>query len=164
MSIRNPLVLTLALALAACATATPYQPAAKGLGYSEQKIESNRYKVSFVGNSATPREAVDNYLMYRAAEVTLSNGYDYFVVTDRTTDVNAERSGSNSSVGIGLGSGSYGSGISLGIGTVLGGGSKDAYISQADILVFKGAKPAGDGKAFDAREVKANLDPAIRRP
>lgn len=164
MSIRNPLVLTLALALAACATATPYQPAAKGLGYSEQKIESNRYKVSFVGNSATPREAVDNYLMYRAAEVTLSNGYDYFVVTDRSTDVNAERSGSNSSVGIGLGSGGYGSGISLGIGTVLGGGSKGAYISQADIQVFKGAKPAGDNKAFDAREVKANLDPAIRRP
>lgn len=164
MSIRNPLVLALALTLAACATATPYQPAVKGLGYSEQKIESNRYKVSFVGNSATPREAVDNYLMYRAAEVTLSNGYDYFVVADRTTDVNAERSGGNSSVGIGLGSGGYGSGISLGIGTVLGGGNKDAFIAQADILVFKGAKPAGDSKAFDAREVKANLDPAIRRP
>ncbi|MFW2344234.1 MAG: CC0125/CC1285 family lipoprotein, partial [Brevundimonas mediterranea] len=42
------------LALAACATATPYQPAGfngeRG-GYAEQRVENNRYRVSFAGNS-----------------------------------------------------------------------------------------------------------------
>src|SRR5690606_20927523 len=45
-----------ALALAACATATPYQPlgpGSSGGGYSEQRLESDRYMVSFAGNSVT---------------------------------------------------------------------------------------------------------------
>ena len=47
-----------ALALGACATATPYQPAGyngeRG-GYAEQRLEANRYSVSFSGNSVTSR-------------------------------------------------------------------------------------------------------------
>ena len=54
------LAVTLAagIALAACATATPYQPAGfngqRG-GYAEQRLENNRFRVSFSGNSVTSR-------------------------------------------------------------------------------------------------------------
>lgn len=156
-----------ALLLAACATATPYQPVKDGLGYSEQRLETNRYRINYTGNSATPRDTVDHYLMYRAAEVTLNNGYDWFVIADRQTRADpAQAGGSGGSVGLGIGgsSGNFGSGLSIGLGTILGGGNGEAYNAQADILVFKGAKPADNLKAFDAREVRANLQAGIQRP
>ena len=77
-----------ALFLSACATPTPYQPRlsrSQG-GYSEQRIEANRYRVNFVGNSLTSRERVENYLLYRAAEVTHQAGYNCFTTAHRGTD------------------------------------------------------------------------------
>ena len=46
------------LGLAACETApTPYQPAsASALGYSEMRIENDRYRINFKGNSSTDRD------------------------------------------------------------------------------------------------------------
>jgi hypothetical protein len=154
------------LLLAGCATATPYQPINDGLGYAEQRLETNRYRITYTGNSATPRETVENYVMYRAAEVTLNNGYDWFVIADRQTRGDPAKSGSSGGVGFGIGgsSGNFGSGLSIGLGTVLGGNNGPAYNSQADILVFKGAKPADNTKAFDAREVRDNLQASIKRP
>ena len=75
--------------LTACATATPYQPASHAdlrNGFSEMKIEKDRVRVSFDGNSLTDRQTVETYLLYRAAELTKQNGYDYFILTDRATD------------------------------------------------------------------------------
>lgn len=76
--------------LAACATATPYQPAvqAGAYGFDQQKIENNRFSVSFSGNSLTERETVETYLLYRAAELAVANGYDYFTVAEAETDAN----------------------------------------------------------------------------
>ena len=152
--------------LGACATATPYQPAREGQGYTEQRLETNRYRITYSGNSATPRETVENYLMYRAAEVTLNNGYDWFVIADRQTHADPRQSGSSGGVGLGIGgsSGNFGSGISIGLGGLFGSGNKDAYEAQADLLLFKNPKPADNLKAFDAREVRANLEATIRRP
>jgi len=75
--------------LTACATATPYQPSDKvdmRNGFSELQIEKDRVKVTFDGNSLTDRQTVETYLLYRAAELTKGAGYDYFVLTDRSTD------------------------------------------------------------------------------
>lgn len=74
---------------AACATATPYQPASPSdRGFSEMKIEENRYQVEFSGNSLTNRKTVETYLLYRAAELTKQNGFDHFRVVRRDTDAN----------------------------------------------------------------------------
>ena len=76
--------------LGACATATPYQAAIDGnSGYSEVKIEDNRFQVEFSGNSLTDRKTVETYLLYRAAELTRLNGYDHFRVVRRETDSNS---------------------------------------------------------------------------
>lgn len=151
--------------LSACATATPYQPADKGYGYSEQKLESNRYRVSFVGSSKTSRETVQNYLIYRAAELTLANDYDYFVLAGQ--DAAAEpgtRSGSRTGVSFGLGSFGGSTGFGLGIGTGIGGGGGEDFRAQADVLMYKGEKPEDRSDALGAAEVKANLEAGIRRP
>ena len=44
--------------VAGCTQPTPYAPAVDGKGYKEQQLENDRYRVSFTGNSATPRETV----------------------------------------------------------------------------------------------------------
>ena len=73
--------------LTACATATPYQPAVNANGgYENQQIETNRWAISFSGNSLTDRQTVETYLLYRAAELTKQNGYDNFQIVTRETD------------------------------------------------------------------------------
>lgn len=151
----------LACALAGCATATPYQPMKKGAGYADQQLESNRYRVSFAGNSSTPRETVENYVLYRAAELTLDNGYDYFVLSSTSTEREPDRAG-----GITFGIGGFGfgsrSGVGIGVGTSTDRRTKE-YQGQADALLMRGKKPADNPSAYDAREVKANLESGIVR-
>lgn len=71
--------------LSGCAAPTPYQPA-DPYGFSEQQLEDDRYRIRFRGNAQTEREVVENYLLYRAAELTLAKGYDYFLLADRSID------------------------------------------------------------------------------
>lgn len=77
--------------LTACATPTPYHPAsatdpAHADGYREARIEPGRWRVAFSGNSLTSRETVETYLLYRAAELTLQNGHDWFHAVERDTE------------------------------------------------------------------------------
>ena len=85
--------LALTAGLAACATPTPYQPNIPGQatsgGYSEVRLEPERWRVTFAGNSLTSRETVEAYLLFRSAELTVQQGYDWFEIVDRHTDRNA---------------------------------------------------------------------------
>lgn len=76
-----------ALLLAACQSPATYHPLdpGSGTGYTDEQLASNRFRVTFTGNSATRRETVENYLLLRAAEVTLKAGYHYFVFDTRDT-------------------------------------------------------------------------------
>jgi hypothetical protein len=157
MKLSYLLLSALTLALAACATPTPYQAADKGEGYYDQKIESNRYRLHFAGNSSTPRQTVENYLLYRAAELTVANGYDYFITAEKSTqeDTRYEQT-------FGGGFGYYWfPHAAFGISTAY---PISAFDAQADIVMFKGKKPDNDPKAFDAHEVKDNLEATIVRP
>ncbi len=78
----------LALAgLGGCETAATYGPqtSPRSPGYTDKQLASNRYRVSFHGNSATSRETVEDYLLRRAAEVTLKAGYSWFIFDSRDT-------------------------------------------------------------------------------
>jgi hypothetical protein len=82
--------LSAALLLSSCMTATPYQPEVRGQrihgGYSEQRLANNRFRVTFDGNTLTSRERVEGYMLYRAAELTIKEGFDWFRIVDRETD------------------------------------------------------------------------------
>lgn len=150
-----------ALALAACATTTPYQPLQKGEGYAEQKIESNRYRITFNGNIQTSKQTVENFMLYRAAEVTLANGNDYFVVADQATNGDTRYT----QLFNGFGGDVFATrglvGVGVGVGTAI---PSTEYQAQADILIYKGKKPQNNPRAYDAREIKINLGPLIVRP
>lgn len=89
---RHLLVAASALTLIACATATPYQPASEPGGYdgfSQQMIENDRARITFGGNSLTKRETVENYLLYRSAEMAVERGFETFTLQER--DLEADR-------------------------------------------------------------------------
>lgn len=77
--------LLLLIALTGCETPTPYQPRTDQGGYTDQRIGENRYRVTFTGNAVTDRLTVENYLLLRAAQVTVQSGYHWFVFDTRDT-------------------------------------------------------------------------------
>ena len=80
--------LLLTLLLAACAAPQPslYAPMAGRDGYAEDALGKGLYRVSFQGNHVTSRERVQNYCLFRAAEVTLQLGAERFAVHDKQTE------------------------------------------------------------------------------
>ncbi|HBK90594.1 MAG TPA: hypothetical protein DDZ68_02860 [Parvularcula sp.] len=182
---RNALLLAAfaALSVAACATnSTPYGPATgkSPYGFTDQKIEDNRYRIVFRGNSSTERETVETFLLYRAAELTLENGFDYFVVTEQDTEANRRYSSAGYPAfygRYGYGFGSYygafpyyaygwGWGAPYGPGYGYGYDTREItrYSALAFITMFKGKKPADDPQAFDARSVIENLRAYVEAP
>ncbi|MEE9572653.1 MAG: hypothetical protein V3W20_06395, partial [Candidatus Neomarinimicrobiota bacterium] len=59
---------------------TPYQPKGMLGGYTEVNILGNLYRVEFEGNQHSKPNKIQNYLMYRCAELTQEKGYNYFVI------------------------------------------------------------------------------------
>jgi hypothetical protein len=155
--------------LAACTTPTPYQPMAEGRsdGFSDTQIASDRYRVAFTGNSRTPRETVDLYLLYRAAEVTLENGGDGFVFTTRDTKTRT----SYVTTGSGIGYPRlfpHRDGARLHSGVFAGFDPVQTvpvrrFEAFAEIRTFKGPAPEG-ADAYDAQDVIASLGQKIVLP
>ena len=171
----------LASGLAACATPTPYQPFnpadASAGGYRDARLDSNHWRVSFAGNSVTSRERVERYLLYHAADLTLGQGFEWFMETDKQTDVTGDayadpyygwgwRPGWRFHRGgfYGGGFGGWGPGWGYGRYGPWGPGYADDFDRfdvSAEIMMGRGPKPP---QALDAREVMANLGPGIVRP
>src|ERR1700684_1361384 len=90
--IATALAIALAACLAACVTATPYQPLARGNavtgGFTDERLDDTHFPVTFKGNDMTSRARVESYLLYRAAELTADQGYDWFEMVDHHTHDN----------------------------------------------------------------------------
>ena len=184
-----------ALLLGACATETTYRPATgRGFdrtGYSERQVEQNRFLVTFAGNSSTPRDTVERYLLFRAAEITLQGGGDYFVMANRDTDLQS-RTYTTPGFGPGWGYGGFGGywgpswryygrgrgfggyGGGFGWSPWYGGGfgafndfdveTVQRYEATAEIVIGRGPIPRNNVRAFDAHDVVARLGPTIVMP
>lgn len=163
-----------ALTLGACATATPYRPAGPGGygGYAEQRLDADRYRVTFAGNSVTSREQVEMSLLLRAAELTLESGHDWFSTVNRATDRDTRYSGFRDPFYRDRYWPYWGPDWRF---QRAGAWSRwdpfweddirqvDRYEASAEIVMGRGPKPAGDPNAFDAREVIANVGPRVTR-
>lgn len=180
--------LALTAGLAACATPTPYQPNIRGQavsgGFSETRLEGDRWRVNFTGNTLTDRETVEGYLLYRAAELTRDQGYDWFTIVDRETNRDRRTYVEPDpfyrpwyGVGYGYWRPSwryYGArwgwrtwdpfwgdpfwADRMDVRTV------DQFEASAEIVMHRGAKPADDPRAFDARGVMDAIGPRVVRP
>jgi hypothetical protein len=131
----------LLVGLAGCAKPTPYQAAAErsGYGYSEQEIGKNQYRIGFNGNGITPRETVDRYLRYRAAELTDEKGFDYFIVGKRKEYIDPQGlAGRQSQISFARRQELL---IGSGIRARFGEEVVDQYGAEIDILMQKGEAP-----------------------
>lgn len=154
-----PLIAAAGLALSACASLAPYGPqmGAGGQGYVEQRIESNRFRVTYNGVGA-PGPVAD-YALLRAAELTLAQGYDWFEVTQRWTDGRPDSAGGvRPSVGVGYGSSRYGgyrsSGVGVGVGLNFSGPSPTS--TTLEVVMGDGERPDRPN-AYDASDVRDSL-------
>ena len=185
---------TSTLLVAGCATETRYRPATgqgfSRTGYSDRQIEPGRFLVSFQGNSVTSRDTVERYLFFRAAELTLQQGYDYFLMADRDTNLQSRTystGGFGGGLGPGWGYGGFGGfwgpswryrGAGFGWRSwdpFLGGGfgpwgndfdvrTIDRYEATAEIVMRKGPIPRENLRAFDAHRVVETIGPSVQLP
>lgn len=121
------------------------------------------------GNSSTTRETVETFLLYRAAELTVENGFDYFVVSEQDTEANKRYSTSPNPAFYGryyYGYGPYCCAFPYyAYGWGWGGAGYGDYSiprihplwRSPRLLMHKGQKPADNPEAFDARSVIDNL-------
>ena len=168
MSLRILAAVGLSLALVACAAQpTPYQPRSDGFGYKEQQLDSRTWRVEFVGNTVTPRETVENYLLYRAAEVMLFGGYDRFVVLEKDIERNVDYRGYGG-YGPSFGAGFYRyRRFGYGFEGDYGPDGYYARVSYAGYLTIRtyGGEPLPAGAvAYTAGELVKQLGPTIRLP
>ncbi len=158
-----PLIAAAGLALSACASLAPYgaQMGPGGQGYAEQRIESNRFRVTYNGVGA-PGPVADMALL-RAAELTTAQGFDWFEVTQSWTDGRPDSAGGmRPSVGVGYGSsrgssryGDYSaSGVGVGVGLNFSGPSRTS--TTLEVLMGDGPRP-DRSNAYDARAVQDSL-------
>ena len=148
------------LLLSACETATSYQAATSpaAVGYTEQRIEPGRYRVTFQGGDGPPQQ-VQDYVLLRAAEITVRDGYDWFRVTDRYEDARPPRSGAT----VSFGTGSFGRHGGFGVGSSYDLSGGPVTRASLEIMMGKGAKPEGPS-AYDARGVIATIGPRAAPP
>lgn len=69
--------------VAACSTSeTEFKPSTTrgSVGYSDLQLAPDRYQITFSGNGANTQSDVENYLLRRAAEITLQRGYTHFLL------------------------------------------------------------------------------------
>jgi hypothetical protein len=151
-----------ALSLSACATApTVYQPAAgpNAVGYSEYRIEPDRWRVTFRGGPGAPAGYVNDLALRRAADLAVQQGYDWFRVYDRMMEGQPDR-GPRMSVGVGGGSSDYswrrggGTSVGVGLGTSFNLGGGPSVTATLEVLMGRGPKPAD---AYDAREIQRSV-------
>ena len=180
---------TSTLLVAGCATPTPYRPATGSgfsrTGFSEQQVAPDRFLVTFAGNSVTDRDTVERYLLFRAAELTLQRGYDYFVTVQRDTDRQQRIYSTPGFNRFGYGRFWFGGGYwgpswryfrpGFGWGfydpffgdPFLGGAdirSVDRYEATGEIVMRRGPIPQGELRAFDARAVVDTIGPSVVFP
>ncbi|MDB5734305.1 MAG: hypothetical protein JWN16_942 [Alphaproteobacteria bacterium] len=173
-----PLTLAIGL-LAGCTTPTPYAPRTEGArtGYTDRALTQNRYRVTFTGNSVTPRETVESFLLLRAAEVTRDAGYGNFLFDTRNTKANhtvtaiPEGPGPYWGGGRGFGGwgrrggfgywggyggfGGYGFGYDPNVDVVV----RTNYQAYAEVVMLTPEQAAKEPRALNAADVIAHIGP-----
>jgi hypothetical protein len=167
------LPLSAILLLAGCAAESPYKPAARpdAVGYSDTKLANDHYRIVFKGTSATSADKTRDYALYRAAQLTLENGGDWFQVANKNTEESKRVVDSGPDfvsppqtvVYQRCGLVTCQSVVSTTPGYVVDDGittTTSQYTSQLDIVIGKYPKPDST-QAYDARELVANLKSTV---
>ena len=159
--------------LAGCMTPTPYAPRTQGekTGYTDRALTQTRYRVTFTGNSVTPRETVESFLLLRAAEVTRAAGYSAFMFDTRNTHANhtydavpygppGPYGGLGFRRGFGRGWGGWGFAYDPAVDVVV----RTNYDAYAEIVLLSPDQAAKEPRSVNAADVITHLGPDALAP
>lgn len=77
-------VILLGIFLQGCATS--YQRQGFSGGYDDMKLGQDMYQISFRGNGYTGSDKIQKYFLRRCAELTLLQGYDFFIFVNQEAE------------------------------------------------------------------------------
>lgn len=167
-------LLLLILGFASCGIkrsgmATLYSKKVEGTsyGYIERETETGTWNLAFGGNGYTSRESAQTYWLYRAAELTLERGYDGFEIpgwfswVHRDVPISPEVSRLRPyQIAAGM--------IFIPIPTGQGNGLSYRPLTfpkiEADIRLIYAPITTKPSKIFDARKLKAAVEPYVVGP
>lgn len=155
---RNLLVILISCLATACTT--PYQSYGFTGGYSDSHIDENTFSVNVETNGFTSKQTTFLYALYRAAELTVENGFDYFIVINSNQSTNSMAmispgySTSNTTINS-YGSRAYGTTTTTSSPSIIS--NVEFPVMTLTIKSFKGAKPGDSSSAYDARSVMKHL-------
>jgi len=109
-------------------------------GFVNTRIDANTAIISFRGNYFTSPKQAQNYAMYRAAEITINAGYNYFIVTNATELPPDNRFNHYYQIPC---------------------PQKNAHTSVIAIKMFQGNVPYSLPNAYDAKEIITHLGSII---
>lgn len=81
---RKVVLAVLLALLAGCATT--YQPNSLTGGFQEVRLNETSYHISFIGNGYTPADRTQRFILRRAAELALENGFRWLRVSPVQTE------------------------------------------------------------------------------
>ncbi len=164
------LIFILLVGISGCAGPTHYRPSEDGTGYSDSQIGGDRYWVSYTANSITSYRKLEQYNLYRSAQITLESGQESFVVMDKNS------APADFPDYVDAGSRFYrhhdfehhhlwfGDRVFSDEFSALNSKSLTRNAAAIMITVFSGIDPPVEGKVYQAREVIELFGPSVVRP
>lgn len=161
---RLPAMLALAaiFGLSACATEpAAYAPKTPGAttGYTDQQLTSDRYRVTFTGNSATDRQRVEDYLLLRSAQITINADRNWFMFDTRSTQAKTTYMSTFTGWRGWHGYGWYWHNWAWGSPYTATSRPITRYHAYAEIVLLSDAQAKDTPHAIDAHEIVQHLQP-----
>ena len=152
----------LMLVLSGCAT--PYGKYGIAGGYTDARIDENTFSISVDNNGFTTQQTTSMHALFRAAELTVENGFDHFVIASGTNNTTSmamtmpSTSTSTTTMNV-YGSTAYANTTTTYAPTTV----VPIYFPNSTLVIksFQGPKPKGASNAYDARSVMKFLGPQI---
>lgn len=144
--------------------ATPYGKYGILGGYTDSRIDENTFSISADTNGFTNQQTTSMHAFYRAAELTLENGFDFFVIAsgaNNSTSMAMAMPGtstSNTTINA-YGATAYATTTTTYAPTTL----VPLVFPNSTLIIksFKGARPEGATNTYDARAVMKYVGPQI---
>jgi len=156
----------LLISLSGCSTASVYSQKVEGAstGYTDVRLAQNRFRVTYSGGASTRRETVEDFLLFRAAQVTLESGTAWFVFDMRDTQAKTTYFSDFNGFPQGPGFGwrhrwDWWPGEDTETTTAL-----TRYQAYAEIVTLSDAQAHADPHALNAQDVINRLGPKVLPP
>ena len=151
------LIVTAALILSGCSTA--YQKQGFSGGFDESQLAPNVWKISFRGNAKTTKSKAEEFTLLRSADLTIQNGFEYFVLADSSSDSSYSSYTTPTSSTTTFNANTQGNNIS-GIANTNTYGGQTMHFSKpstSNTVVMHKEKPEVQGMIYDARFICNSL-------